>query len=52
MNRAASVAVVVLGSAIGNESVNVHESALRALDALSKLSGAGKSAIGSAVREI
>jgi CubicO group peptidase (beta-lactamase class C family) len=36
MNRAAGVAVVVLSSAIGNGAVNVHELALRALDALSK----------------
>lgn len=36
MNRAASFAVVVLSSAIGNGAVNVQELALRALDALSK----------------
>ena len=36
MNRAAGVAVVVLGSAIGDGAVKVHELALRALDALSK----------------
>jgi CubicO group peptidase (beta-lactamase class C family) len=36
MNRAANVAVVVLGSAVGNGAVDVQELALRALDALSK----------------
>jgi CubicO group peptidase (beta-lactamase class C family) len=36
MNRAAGVAVVVLGSAVGDGAVNVDELALRALDALSK----------------
>jgi hypothetical protein len=36
MNRAAGVAVVVLGSAGGNGAVNVDELALRALDVLSK----------------